>query len=29
MAWPLFQAFHDGDHTRQIKALKEHPNYPA
>ena len=29
MAWPLFQAFHDGDHTRQIKALKDHPNYPA
>ena len=28
MAWPLFQAFHDGDHTRQIEALKEHPDYP-
>ena len=29
MAWPLFQAFHDGDHTRQIEALKSHPDYPA
>ena len=28
MAWPLFQAFHDGDHTSQIKALRDHPNYP-
>ncbi len=28
MAWPLFQAFHDGDHTRQIEALKSHPDYP-
>lgn len=28
MAWPLFQAFHDGDHTRQIEALKAHPEYP-
>ena len=28
MAWPLFQAFHDGDHTRQILALKSHPDYP-
>lgn len=27
-AWPLFQAFHDGDHTAQILALKAHPNYP-
>ncbi len=29
MAWPLFQAFHDGDHTAQIAALKAHPDYPA
>ena len=29
MAWPLFQAFHDGDHTRQIVALKSHPDYPS
>ncbi|MYB21429.1 MAG: DinB family protein [Chloroflexi bacterium] len=29
MAWPLFQAFHDGDHTRQIEALKAHRDYPA
>ena len=29
MAWPLFQAFHDGDHTRQIDALKSHPDFPA
>lgn len=29
MAWPLFQAFHDGDHTRQIIALKSHPDYPS
>lgn len=29
MAWPLFQAFHDGDHTRQIQALKAHPDFPA
>ncbi|MCY3557688.1 MAG: DinB family protein [Chloroflexi bacterium] len=29
MAWPLFQAFHDGDHTRQIEALKAHPDYPT
>ena len=28
-AWPLFQAFHDGDHTRQIEALKAHPDYPG
>ena len=28
MAWPLFQAFHDGDHTRQIEALKAHPGFP-
>ena len=28
MAWPLFQEFHDGDHTRQIAALKSHPDYP-
>ena len=28
MAWPLFQAFHDGDHTRQIESLKSHPDYP-
>lgn len=29
MAWPLFQAFHDGDHTRQIEALKAHRDYPS
>ena len=29
MAWPLFQAFHDGDHTSQILALKSHPDYPS
>ena len=29
MAWPLFQAFHDGDHTRQIEALKAHPEFPG
>ena len=29
MAWPLFQAFHDGDHTRQILALKSHADFPA
>ncbi|MXX32731.1 MAG: DinB family protein [Chloroflexi bacterium] len=29
MAWPLFQAFHDGDHTRQVEALKAHPDYPG
>ncbi|MDE2988658.1 MAG: DinB family protein [Chloroflexota bacterium] len=29
MAWPLFQAYHDGDHTRQIEALKAHPDYPG
>lgn len=29
MAWPLFQAFHDGDHTRQIIALKSHPDFPT
>ena len=29
MAWPLFQAYHDGDHTRQIEALKAHPEYPS
>ena len=29
MAWPLFQAFHDGDHTGQIEALKSHPDFPA
>ena len=29
MAWPLFQAFHDGDHTRQIVALKSHPDFPG
>lgn len=29
MAWPLFQAFHDGDHTRQIIALKSHPDFPG
>lgn len=28
MAWPLFQAFHDGDHTRQIEALKSHHDFP-
>ncbi|MDE2965864.1 MAG: DinB family protein [Chloroflexota bacterium] len=28
MAWPLFQAFHDGDHTRQIITLKSHPDFP-
>lgn len=28
MAWPLFQAFHDGDHLAQIEALKSHPDYP-
>ena len=27
-AWPLFQVFHDGDHTGQILALKSHPDYP-
>lgn len=29
MAWPLFQAFHDADHTRQIESLKAHSDYPA
>ena len=29
MAWPLFQAYHDGDHTRQIVALKSHPDFPS
>ena len=29
MAWPLFQAFHDGDHTTQIQALKSHPDFPS
>lgn len=29
MAWPLFQAFHDGDHTTQILTLKSHPDFPA
>ncbi len=29
MAWPLFQAYHDGDHTRQIEALKAHAEYPS
>lgn len=29
MAWPLFQAFHDGDHTRQIIALKSHADFPG
>ena len=29
MAWPLFQAYHDGDHTRQIEALKAEPGYPS
>ena len=29
MAWPLFQAFHDGDHTQQINDLKSHPDFPA
>ena len=29
MAWPLFQAFHDGDHVGQINALKSHPDYPS
>lgn len=28
-AWPLFQAFHDGDHLRQIEALKASEGYPA
>ena len=27
-AWPLFQAYHDGDHTKQILALKAHPHFP-
>ena len=27
-AWPLFQAFHDGDHTSQIEAIKASPSYP-
>ena len=29
MAWPLFQAFHDGDHTTQILTLKSHPDFPG
>ena len=29
MAWPLFQAFHDGDHTTQIRTLKSHPDFPT
>ena len=29
MAWPLFQAFHDGDHTTQIRTLKSHPDFPG
>ena len=29
MAWPLFQAFHDGDHTQQIESLKSHPEFPS
>ena len=29
LAWPLFQAFHDGDHTAQIQTLQAHPDYPA
>jgi len=29
MAWPLFQEFHDHDHTAQIQTLKSHPDYPA
>ena len=29
MAWPLFQAFHDGDHTAQIVALKSQPDFPS
>ena len=29
MAWPLFQAFHDADHTKQIKTLKSNPDYPT
>ena len=28
MAWPLFQAFHDGDHMSQIVALKSRPDFP-
>ena len=27
-AWPLFQAYHDGDHLRQIQALKASAGYP-
>jgi hypothetical protein len=28
-AWFLFQRVHDGDHTRQIQAIKRAPGYPA
>ncbi len=28
MAWPLFQAFHDGDHLAQIARLKSHDEFP-
>ena len=28
MAWPLFQAFHDADHTSQIEAIKASEGYP-
>ncbi len=29
MAWPLFQAYHDGDHTAQIVALKSQADFPG
>jgi hypothetical protein len=28
-AWFLFQRVHDGDHTRQIQAIKASPAFPA
>ncbi|HXH20908.1 MAG TPA: DinB family protein [Dehalococcoidia bacterium] len=28
-AWFLFQRVHDGDHTRQVQAIKQAPGFPA
>jgi len=27
-AWFLFQRIHDSDHTRQVQAIKDHPDFP-
>jgi len=28
-AWFLFLSIHDGDHARQLEALRQHPGFPA